>query len=447
MADIVVIGAGISGLATAWFLGHKGHRVRVLEAGREPGGTIRTLERDGYLVEAGPNSTLSKGGAFDDLVQAVGVGETLVEGNRLSKNRFVVKHGLPMTLPMSPPAFLKTSLFSNRAKLRLLLEPFQGRATREETVAEFVRRRLGPEFLDWAIDPFVSGVYAGDPDRLSARAATAKVYALEREHGSLIVGALVRALRGRSSGPQPAGRLVSFRSGMQALPRAIAAALGDAARFSEAAIGIERTRSGAWQVDTGSGMIEAEHVVIATAADHAATLLAPLAPAAAEELRGIRYPPIASVALGFDRGQIAHPLDGFGMLIPRREARATLGTLFSSTLFPGRAPEGKVLLTAFIGGARNTAIAEVEDSAVLARVMTDLRPLLGIRGDPGFTLITRWARAIPQYELGHLERLARVDAALARLPGLHTRANWRDGISVADCVANARTFAHRFSGA
>lgn len=441
MSEIIVIGAGISGLATAWFLKQCGHQVRVLEAAAEPGGCLRTIARDGFLIEAGPNSTLSKGGAFDDLVRGVGLSAEQVEGNPLAKRRFIVKGGAPMALPGSPVAFLRTPLFSARGKLRLLAEPFIGRAPTEETVAQFVRRRLGQEFLDWAIDPFVSGVYAGDPDKLSARAATAKVYALEAEHGSLIRGALARAFRGKASGPQPVGRLVSFRHGMQALPRAIVAALGDAVQSGVGAQALARTADGRWQVRAGAAVIETDRVVLAVAAEQAAQLLAPLDAALAAELRAIRYPPVMSVALGYARGQVRHALDGFGMLIPRREQRRTLGALFSSTLFPGRAPEGRVLLTAFIGGARNEAVAQWDDATVLAAVQADLRELLGIDGEPVLALVNRWPRAIPQYELGHLARIERIDTALAKFPGLHTRANWRDGISVADCVTNAQRFA------
>jgi oxygen-dependent protoporphyrinogen oxidase len=444
MSDILIIGAGISGLASAWFLKQRGHNVRVLEAAAEPGGCLRTVTRDGFLIEAGPNSTLSKGGAFDELVRGAGLEADLIEANPLAKRRFVVKHDVPTALPGSPPAFIKTGLFSTRGKLRLLAEPFIGRAATEESVAQFVRRRLGPEFLDWAIDPFVSGVYAGDPEKLSVRAATAKIYALEAEHGSLIRGALARALRGKASGPQPRGRLVSFRAGMQALPRALAAKLGDAVKLNEVAAGLARNPAGRWQVHSGGKVFEADRVVLATAAEQAAALLEPLDAGLARELHAIHYPPVMSVALGYARGQVRHALDGFGMLIPKREARATLGALFSSTLFPGRAPDGAVLLTAFIGGARNEAVANMSDAALIAQITADLRGLLGIEGEPQLTMVNHWPRAIPQYELGHLERIARIDAGLAKLLGLHTRANWRDGISVADCVTNAQQFAQRF---
>jgi oxygen-dependent protoporphyrinogen oxidase len=441
MARIVVVGAGISGLATAFFLRQLGHRVQVLEGGDQAGGTIRTVVADGYLTEEGPNSTLDRGEALHDLIEAVGAGAECLEANPAAKRRFVVRNGRPIALPDGPAAFLTTPLFSAAAKLRLMLEPFVRRGRREESIAEFVSRRLGPEFLDWAIDPFVSGVYAGDPQRLSVRAATAKIYALEAQYGSLFIGAIRRMLRGRPGGPAPRGRLVSFRRGMQYLPEAIARALGDAVQTGARVDAIHPADGGSWLVQTGDARHTAERVVVSVPAPAAAALLGPLDAGLARMLAQIPYAPVASVALGFDRASIDHPLDGFGMLIPKRIGVETLGALFSSTLFPGRAPEGHALLTAFIGGARNPGIIEREEAALVARILEDLRPLLGIRGDPVFSRMKCWEKGIPQYDIGHLDRMGHIDDTLERWPGLHLRANWRDGISVGDCVANARALA------
>jgi len=441
--DCLVVGAGISGLASAWFLARRGARVRVLEAANELGGVMHSVRDNGFLVETGPNSTLARGGAFDELVHGLGLAPELLVANPAASRRYVVQRGAPVALPGNPLAFFTTPIFSLGAKLRLFTEPFHGRAREEESIARFVRRRLGPEFLDWAIDPFVSGVYAGDPERLSVRAAVPKIYALEAQHGSLIVGALSRMLHGRAGGPQPGGRLVSFRGGMQTLPVAIARELGERVVPGAAVTGLSRAGDG-WLVQTAGREHRARQVVLALPAYAAAKLLEPLSADAARELAAIVYAPIAAVGLGFRRTQIRHALDGFGMLIPRRENRKTLGVLFSSTLFPGRAPDEHALLTAFLGGARHPGIGQADDDAVVGQILADLRPLLGIEGAPVMTRVTRWARAIPQYELGHLERLARLDAALAALPGLRLRANYRDGISVADCVENARRQAETF---
>lgn len=440
MADILIVGAGVSGLATAWFLQQLGHHVRVLEAAPQPGGCLRTFHEQGFLVDAGPTSTLFRGGALGEIARGIGIEHELLEANRASARRYIVKDHRLEALPSNPFALLRTGLFSTKGKLRLLLEPLYGRAPQEESVADFVRRRLGSEFLDWGIDPFVSGVYAGDPAKLSARAATAKVYALEAEYRSLFIGALFRLLQGRASGPAPTGRLITMRTGMQALAQALADAVGQV-RYNHRVIELAPRPEGGWFVRTDSTHHWADHVVLATPAYRAAEILVPLDPPLSALLARIYYPPVASVALGFERQQVLHPLDGFGMLIPSRLHRRTLGALFSSSLFFGRAPEGHVLLTAFIGGARNPGIVEYDHAALIEQVRADLGPLLGIRGDPVHARVTLWEKAIPQYELGHLDRLAQIDARLAQWPGLHLRANWREGISVSDCAQNALTLA------
>ncbi len=447
MPDIIVIGGGISGLATAWFLKSHGRDVRVLEAGAEPGGCLKTVSDNSFLVDTGPTSTLFKEGALGELIRNVGLSDDLIEANKVARNRYIVKNGKLVPLPMGPGAFLGTSLFSGKAKLRVFLEPFKGRAAAEETVAQFVTRRLGPEFLDWAIDPFVSGVYAGDPDKLSAWAATAKVYALEAESGSLFIGALARAFRGKASGPQPRGKLISFLPGMQALPAGVAEDLHGLVTLDAEVVEIEPRVNGGWTVRTDQQEYEASEIVLSTPAYHAARLLAPLDSDLGRELQSIRYPPVASIALGFRRDQVADPLNGFGILIPSKAGYVTLGALFSSTLFPGRSSDDDVLLTAFIGGARNEEIADQRDEELVGQVLADIGPLLKIRGEPHYQRVTVWPRAIPQYEMGHLQRVSRIDAALAKLPGLHVRANWRDGISVSDCVENAKKLAAKIEEA
>jgi oxygen-dependent protoporphyrinogen oxidase len=447
VAEVIVVGAGISGLSTAWFLRERGHQVRVLERADRVGGTIHSFHDSGFLVDAGPNSTLDKGEALGAVLSVLGLEGEILEANPAAKRRYVAKNGRPVAMPGGLGAFLKTPLFSLGGKLRLMLEPLAGRAEREESIAEFVRRRLGQEFLDWAIDPFVSGVYAGDPERLSVRAATAKIYALEAEHGSLFLGALKRLVKGRPTGPAPRGRLISFRQGMQALPLRLAEALGGAVSTGVDVTGIAWDEGGGWAVEAGGVAHRAEVLVICVPAYVAADLLRTLHEEAAHALASIPYAAVASVALGFRRADVEHPLDGFGMLIPRRLGIETLGALFSSTLFPGRAPEGQVLLSSFIGGALNPGAVERDEASLIGRVVQDLDALLGLKGEPTFRRVIRWPRAIPQYNLGHLEKLRQIEQALERLPGLYLRANWRDGVAVGDCVANALALAERIGRA
>ncbi len=439
----VIVGAGISGLATAWFLHRRGHAVDVVEAAPRPGGTIATERRDGWLAEIGPNSTLKRSGAEDALgrlIDQTGLESRMRRADPSAEKRYVLRKGRLIPLPSSPPKFITTPLFSPLAKLRLLAEPFIGRAREEESIADFVIRRLGREFLDYAVDPFISGVYAGDPAKLSIRAAVARIHALERDYGSLIRGAVAKGRVAKQTGA-PRGTIVSFDGGMAELADGITAALPEGAvRLGSPVTGLEPAGSG-WRVSYGNETIKADAVVVATAADAAARLVAPLSAEAAEILEAIPYAPVASAVLGFRRRDVDHALDGFGFLIPRREGVRTLGALFSSTQFPGRAPEGHALLTAFIGGTTDPGILDLDDSALRGRVLGDLSKLLGLSGAPVFERIVRWNRAIPQYTLGHLARVAAVDTALARFDGLHFRANWRDGISVADCVRNAEKLA------
>lgn len=446
--ETLVIGAGISGLSTAFFLRQRGVDVAVIEAEPRAGGNVMTHAIDGYLLEAGPNTLLDNAPAIRQLIDGLGLREVVREANREAKRRYVVRDGRAVPLPDSPSAFLSTRLFSLKGKLRLLAEPFIKPANQEESVAAFVRRRLGQEFLDWAIDPFVSGVYAGDPERLSVQAATAKVYALEKAHGSLLKGALKKAWASRKAevSTGPVGRMLSFEQGLGQLIEALARDLGAVLHLGTPALTLERSAQG-WRVETPAGVLSAQQVVLALPAQAAAKLLAPLLGETVQVLQAIPYPPVDSVALGFRREDVAHPLDGFGVLIPSKERRITLGALFSSTLFTGRAPEGHVLLTAFIGGRRHEVVGDWEEQQVVARVVEDLAPILGLRAAPTMTHVTRWPRAIPQYELGYLERLAALDAALADHPGLWTRANWRDGVSVSDCIRNGWVLAERMAGA
>jgi protoporphyrinogen/coproporphyrinogen III oxidase len=451
--SVVVIGGGISGLSVAWFLRRKGIPVRVLESGSRVGGVIGTERDQGYLIEQGPNSTLQKPGRDDDalgrLISQVALNERLVEAGDAGKKRFVLRGGRLQALPSSPPAFLMTGLFSPLAKLRLLLEPFIGRAEDEETIARFVERRLGREFLDYAVEPFVSGVYAGDPARLSVQAAVPRIYELERTHGSLIRGAIALGKAAKGAG-MPAGRLISFDDGMALLPDTIAERMPpDTTRTGCRVVGL-RPLDKAWQIDwqsaEGLGSDQASRVILAIPAPEAADLLDPLSGEAARLLRSISYAPIVSAALSYERDKIAHPLDGFGFLAPRKEGMRTLGGLFSSTLFAHRAPAGKVLVTSFMGGMTDPQAVRLNDESTAGQIHADLEPVLGIGAEPCLARITRYSRSIPQYTLGHLEKLSDIDQSLAALPGLYTQASWRGGISVADCIRNGEALAGVVAG-
>jgi len=446
---VAVLGAGITGLTAAWHLQRARIPVVVFEASARVGGVIGAVRSEGWLHETGPNSLLEGSVAVSDLIAATGLSGRRLYAAPAAKNRYIVRGGALVAMPGSPGAFLGTRLFSWRAKLNLLGEPFRGRpaAGREESVEEFVRRRLGREFLDYAVDPLVGGIYAGDPGRLSVRHAFPKLYALEREHGSLIRGAIRR--RDTSGGPR--GRILSFPDGLEELPRALARPLGAALRRN-CAVQTVRRRALHWEIfseDAGESRAEKFSAVIsALPPDALARVRFEAVPAARRlaDLPAMEQSPVVSVFAGFRRGDVTHSLDGFGLLVPWVEKRRILGTLFSSTLFPGRAPEGHVALTTFVGGARQPELAQLGDDALLFLVRNELEGLLGISDAPVWTHVCRWPRAIPQYTMEFGAREAAYAAIEAEAPGLFIGGNGRDGISLSYCVESGRRLAAAAAG-
>jgi oxygen-dependent protoporphyrinogen oxidase len=446
---VAVLGAGITGLTAAWRLRQAGIPAVVLEASGRCGGAIETVREGDWLLESGPNSLLEGPAEASDLIEALGMGPRRLYAGESAKHRYVLKRGRMEPMPASPFQFLGTRLFSWRAKLSLAGEVFRprGRPGGDETLADFTVRRLGREFLDYAVDPFVGGVYAGDPAQLSVRHAFPKLFAIERDHGSLIRGAI--KLRNASGGPR--GRILSFPEGLEELPRALAAQLGDSIRLGARVLALHRGERG-WRVafeHSGETRLEAFSAVIcALPADQLARLRLEgfATPGAFSPLSGIEHPPVASVFTGFRRGDVAHALDGFGVLVPRAEGRRILGTLFSSSLFPGRAPAGHVALTTFVGGTRQSALALLDDGALVELVQAELAALLGTRAAPVFVRVRRHARAIPQYAVGFDRFQAIFAGAEAAAPGLYIGGNCRDGISVSACVASGSRLAKAAAG-
>ncbi len=443
-ADVVVLGGGISGLTAGFLLKEKGFETVVLEASPRPGGCITTWAHDGFLFEMGPNTVLNNALEIDDLCRSAGILDERLTARPASKKRYIVKNGRLVALPGGPLGFAATPLFSVGAKLRLLKEPFIGRAPRdaEESIAQFVRRRLGEEFLQYAVGPFVSGVYAGDPERLSVRHAVGKIYALERDHGGLIRGAFAK-----KKGPAPAGGLFSFPSGLQALPQRLARRLGDGFRARTGAAAVRRD-GGIYTVEAvrEDGTVEtlaARSVVSAVPAKAAASVLAPLGGDFPALIGGLPYADVALVCLGFPREAVAHPLDGFGFLAPEAEKRHVLGCLFPSSLFPGRAPEGFVALSAFVGGAVHPERAAGSQDDIVGRVLEDLRPLLGISGKPVVARVESWQPAIPQYNVGHGAFKEAASRFEADNPGTFVSGNLLYGVSVGNCIQNATAVAGR----
>ncbi len=444
--QVAVIGAGITGLSAALELRARAAQVTVFEAGDRVGGVITTRHRDGYLVEAGPTS-LTSTPALEELIDRLGLGPRRIAPSPLAKRRFIVRDGALVPLPSGPGSLVSTKALSASAKLRLLGEPFVTavRDADDESVASLVRRRLGDEVLTYLVNPFVAGIYAGDPERLSARHAMPMLYHAERRHGSLLLGGMKEA-RARAGIMRQKG-ITSFTDGLTTLPDAMARALNGRVRLGTRVRELRREGDG-WRVHTtcdGQAGDQYVDAVVYAGSAHALESLGVPAAARAElaPATRLRHPPIATLALGFPRGAVAHPLDGFGVLCPAVEQRTVLGVLFSSSVFAGRAPEGQVLLTCFIGGERAPALGLEPLPTLLPRVLGDLATLLGVRGEPSFVHHQQWPRAIPQYELGHetvVNGAARVESAF---PGLYLTGQWRAGVALGDCIAQGQATAAR----
>lgn len=444
--QVGVIGAGITGLSAAMELRARGAQVTVFEASDRVGGVITTLRRDGFLVEAGPTS-LTTTPALEQLIDLLDLEAERVSPSAAAKRRFIVRDGVPVPLPSGPGSLVTTSALSASAKLRLLREPFVAaqRGSEDESVASLVRRRLGDEILAYMVNPFVAGIYAGNPERLSARHAMPILYHAERRHGSLLLGGMKEA-RARAGVVRRRG-ITSFRQGLHTLPAAMATALGRRVHLRSRVTALAREGDG-WRLAVErDGAHESRFLdaVIWAGPAHALERLAlpDEARTALQPAMTLRHPPLSTLALGFERRAVAHALDGFGLLCPEIEARAVLGVLFSSSVFAGRAPQGQVLLTCFIGGERSPELGAMPLDGLLPRVLEDLRGLLGVRGAPTFVHHQHWPRAIPQYELGHeavVNGAARVESAM---PGLYLTGQWRAGVALGDCIAQGQATAAR----
>lgn len=427
----IIIGAGASGLAAAWALHRRNIPFIVLEASSILGGAARTFRSEGYLCEEGPNTLMLTDPRVNDCLRIAGLLDKALDAAPHANRRFVIQHHRLVPLPNNPLSFLISPALSLSAKIRIFREWFIPAGTDEnETLGNFVRRRFGDEMLREIVGPFISGVYAGDPERLVVRHAFPKLYRLEKEFGSLLRGTLQK----RSSAAGPKGRLLSWPGGLAEFISELAAPFRQQVLLSTMAREIRRG-SRDFQVITDKEIFSSSQIILATdpitCARLAESLGHPL-----PSIANIPYASMTVLHLGFLRSQIGHALDGFGVLVSRARNLRVLGALFSSTLFPNRAPDGHALLTCFIGGRLDPDAIRLDDEKVLKIVLEDLRPLLKLKGFPNFRRITRWPRAIPQYEYGHNEALRSRSLLEARYPGLHLLGNFCNGISLEKNLAH-----------
>jgi protoporphyrinogen/coproporphyrinogen III oxidase len=447
MAAVAIVGAGVAGLTAAYRLKRRGIRVVVYEASDRAGGVIMTERREGYLAELGPNSLMAGGGSLAEILSQLGLDASRVEAQRDARKRYVVRKSKLVALPTSPSQLLTTRLLSNGAKLAIFGEPMvePGDSPMEESVATFIRRRFNQEVLDYVANPFVAGIFAGDPEQLSARHALPRLHDLEHTHGSVVkaLGLMIRAGRDEA-GSAPGPGLISFAGGLKEIPDALARELRSEIRFKAPVTQLRRGPMG-WTVSAAYQASELYDGVIYAAAAHCAddVELAFDGGDRLKTLTSITHPPVAVIALGFRREDVAHRLDGFGFLVPDVERRNVLGVIFSSTVFPGRAPEGHVLLTAFVGGVRHPDLANADLSTLTARVLDDLRLLLGVRGEPTFRAFHLWPKAIPQYTLSYGRFKEIMDEAERRNTGLGLTGSYRDGVAVGEVISAADQTAER----
>lgn len=438
---VCIVGGGISGLTVAYLLSKRGIDVILFERSDRCGGNVRSERRDGFLIEHGPNSLL-RSPKLIELIGDLGLRERVLPAAASAKNRFVLAGGKLRTVPDGLAPFVFGNYFSLPAKIRLLGEPFiRSKSAEDETVAGFIERRLGREIVEKAADPFIGGIFAGDPYKLCIRSSFPRLFDLEREFGSLLMG-MLRSKRERADPTFP--RTFSFTGGVQCLTEQLREQLGELV-VSKAGVDQVRTDgSGGLRVVKDDGSDERfEAVVISTKADSAASMLFGFDSDLAEILKGIYYAPVAVVHSGYRNESLADEPEGFGFLVPSSEKRRILGSIWNSSVFPDRAPAGYHLFTTFLGGTRDPNILELGDEDIAKIVHDDLANILKISREPEFINVTRWKTAIPQYEIGHSRATNRIDKFTDENRGMFICSNFYRGISVGDCVKNAYAIADK----
>ncbi len=450
MGRIAIIGGGISGLSLAFFLLEKNPAADliVIESEQRPGGKIWTEKAEGFLCEGGVNGFLDNKPRTLELSGKVAL-EPL-RSNDASRKRFIFSGNRLQRLPESPSAFLASGLISLKGKLRIMAEPLiPGNVKDEETLAAFAKRRLGKEAYEKLIDPMASGIYAGDPETLSLRACFSRVYDLEARYGGLIRGMIrlqmERKKQGSSEkvGAGPGGTLTSFYEGMGELSGALRDFLGNRLRLGSKVQGIEKKGRGYSLFLTDGSSLEADIVVPASPAYAVSEMLKNMDMELSKLVAEIPYPALSVVCLGYRKEKIKTSVNAFGFLIPSREKRKILGTLYDSSIFPNRAPEGYVLLRSMVGGARYSDLAMENDTKLFDLVKGELAAIMNIRSEPDFARVYRHEMAIPQYNVGHLERLRNMDALLQKHKNLYLTGNAYRGIGVNDCIENSFSLAEK----
>jgi oxygen-dependent protoporphyrinogen oxidase len=459
---IVIVGAGISGLCTAHYLVRElaaaGKPVEIIlfEAEKVPGGKMRTICEDGFHMEWGPNGFLTNKPHSLELVKELGVEDRLARSSDAARKRFIFSGGVLHRLPETPQAFFRSRLLSLRGRIRILGELFAPGPPPgvDESLGDFARRRLGPEALEKLIDPMVTGIYAGNPDRMSLASCFPLIHDLENRYGGLVKGMIAikrersRAGEKREMSAGPGGVLMSFDHGVQTLTDILVDKLADGLHLG---VKVDRVirREGkillSLEENGLRGEIDTDVAVLATPAYAAAEMLGPQDSSLRGALAAIPYSAVSVVALGYDKKTLGNPLDGFGFLIPRGERRKILGALWDSSVFPNRAPEGKALVRAMVGGVRAPVLAALPSADLLELVRSELTVTMGVTANPVLSRTFFHEKGIPQYLVGHGKVLGRIEDRLAANPGIYLNSNAYRGIALNDCVLQSRLTAERIA--
>jgi protoporphyrinogen/coproporphyrinogen III oxidase len=446
IVDVAIVGGGIAGLAAAFDLQSRGVSVRVLEASTRVGGVIATDRFDDWVVDAGPDSLLVQKPAAVALCRELGIADRLVS-TLTPRTAYVLRddrlhpiaEGSFLGFPITAAALARSRLFSLAGKVRMASELLIPRRTtdEDESIGAFVRRRFGDEAVDYLAEPLLAGIHAGDVDRLSIRALFPRLVEAERQSGSVI-----RALRALHVRPSPQGAFVSLPGGIGELVDSLSRALAPGTVVISARA-TDMQQSGTYTVDSTAGRVHARCVVLAVPAYVAASLVRSMDPSLADLCDSVPYASTATVAFGYARGQVVHPLQGTGFVVPRTEAIALLAGTWVSSKWPGRAPAGHVLIRGFLGGGRDPHRLDASDRELVETAQRELVDLLGISGSPLFARLYRWTRHSPQYEVGHLQRVTQIERRLTTIPGLFVTGSGFRAIGIPDCVADGRATALR----
>jgi oxygen-dependent protoporphyrinogen oxidase len=448
---IVVLGAGISGLATAYWLDKKGFEITILEANSLPGGSMQTESKEGFLIDYGPNSGLETTPLIRKIVDEIGLSDEMIYASEISNKRFILRNNHLHALPTTPYSFIRTKLFSTKAKLRLLAEPFIGKSDDGyyQSMSDFVRRRLGQEFLDYAIDPFVSGVFAGDPNKLSVKSAFPKLYRLEEVYGGLIKG-MIKGARERKASSEKSkqnARMFSFINGMQSFPKAIALKLQGKVNYNCIVRSVIKNENGykiIFEKNNSLQEINSKYIISTLPAYVASDIFIRLDKNIGGYMNAIFYPPVMVLYIGFKKESIGIPLDGFGYLIPSKEKKSYLGAIWSSIIFPNRCEDKNAAFTLFVGGSRMPNLFELNKDELINKVVNEFKETMRIKDKPLFITDRMWLKAIPQYNVGHIEQENYFDKFEKEHSGIFLSGNYRGGISVGDCIKNSEITVSRF---